>query len=322
MRKINFEELIKAIPKGYNHKLINNTKDIYITNALPTMDANPESIVFIDSTRSNEEKHNWINNTKAKLIISDINISIDNKVNIVVEDPKLLFSFIVNKFFVQNKEKKIHTSAVISTNAIIGKDCYIGPNTIIDENVIIGNNCIIEGNVTIYSKVSLGNNVKIQSGSVIGGEGFGYLRSTDFGTVNFPHVGGVIIEDNVHIGVNTCIDRGALGNTILKRDSKVDNLVHIAHNVVIGEGSWVIANAMVAGSVKIGKNTWVAPSSCLRDSISIGDNVTVGMGAVVTKSIKDNQVWAGNPAREVGDLKALQKQLNEIIRSAKNVPND
>lgn len=313
MKKINLKQLINAIPKGCDYKLISTIKDIYITNALPTMDANPESIVFIDSTRSIEEKHNWIINTKSKLIISDINISINNKVNIVVENPKLLFSFLVNKFFVHNKEKKIHTSAVISTTAVIGKSCYIGPNTIIDENVIIGDNCIIDGNVTIYSNVSLGDNVKIQSGSVIGGEGFGYLRSTDFGTINFPHVGGVIVEDNVHIGANTCIDRGALGYTILKRDSKVDNLVHIAHNVVIGEGSWVIANAMVAGSVKIGKNTWVAPSSCLKDTISIGDNVTVGMGAVVTKNIPDDQIWAGVPARELKDFSLIQKELKKII---------
>jgi UDP-3-O-[3-hydroxymyristoyl] glucosamine N-acyltransferase len=107
----------------------------------------------------------------------------------------------------------------------------------------------------------------------------------------------VIIEDCVDIGANTCIDRGTLGNTVIRRGAKIDNLVHIAHNVVVGENTMVIANAMIGGSTEIGADSWVAPSATLRDAIQIGAASTVGLGAVVTKSVPDGEVWAGNPAK-------------------------
>ena len=112
-----------------------------------------------------------------------------------------------------------------------------------------------------------------------------------------PHIGNVVIKDNVDIGNNTCIDRAVLGSTILEENVKVDNLVHIAHGVSVGRNSVVIANAMVAGSVKIGSNSWIAPSSSILNKKDVGDNSLVGMGAVVTKSIEDNTIVAGNPAK-------------------------
>jgi len=110
-------------------------------------------------------------------------------------------------------------------------------------------------------------------------------------------VGGVIIEDNVDIGANTCIDRGTLGHTYIKEGAKIDNLVHIAHNVIIGRNTTVIANAMIGGSTIIGDNVWIAPSSTLRDGITIGNSSTVGLAALVTKTIPENEVWAGFPAK-------------------------
>ena len=169
--------------------------------------------------------------------------------------------------------------------------------------------CIIYGNVTINDRTTIGNNVKVQSGTVIGGEGFGYLKSDKLGIINFPHIGGVVLEDNVEVGANNTIDRGALSNTILRKDVKTDSLVHIAHNVVIGERTLIMANAMFSGSVTVGKDCWISPSSSMRDTIKIGDNVTVGLGAVVTKNIPSNQIWTGSPARE---LKEFIKTLNKI----------
>jgi len=115
----------------------------------------------------------------------------------------------------------------------------------------------------------------------------------------FPHIGGVQIEDDVEIGANTCIDRGTLGNTRIRKGAKIDNLVHIAHNVDVGENTAIIANAMIAGSTKIGANTWIAPSACLRDAINIGKDATVGLAALVTKDIPDGELWAGFPARKI-----------------------
>ncbi|WP_025665436.1 UDP-3-O-(3-hydroxymyristoyl)glucosamine N-acyltransferase [Aquimarina megaterium] len=313
MKKIYLKELISVIPKSINFSVKGIIEGVFVTNTLPIMSANENSISFIDKTRSELEKNLWASETKSKLIITDLDIDIANKTNIVTAHPKLLFSFLVNEFFVSKKKKEIHSSAIISDKAIIGKNCFIGPNTLIGAHVKIGNNCDIYGNVTIYENVKIGDNVKINSGTVIGAEGFGYLKSESLGTINFPHLGGVIIEDNVEIGANTTIDRGALGNTILKKNVKVDNLVHIAHNVYIDEGAWIIAKAMVAGSVKIGKNTSIAPGACIRDAINIGNNVLIGMGAVVTKSVPDNQTWTGVPARELKDYFRIQKELKKFL---------
>jgi UDP-3-O-[3-hydroxymyristoyl] glucosamine N-acyltransferase len=129
---------------------------------------------------------------------------------------------------------------------------------------------------------------------------------------SFPHVGGVEIEDDVEIGANTCIDRGSLGNTIVRRGAKIDNLVHIAHNVVVGRNAFVIANAMIGGSTILGDGSWTSPSATLRDGIRIGDGATVGLGAVVTKSIPDGAVWMGTPARPISEFVAMQKKLKDL----------
>src|SRR5690606_230154 len=123
-------------------------------------------------------------------------------------------------------------------------------------------------------------NVTINAGTVIGAEGFGYQRNENGEFEKFPHIGGVIINDNVDVGSNTSIDRGALGNTIIGEGAKIDNLVHIAHNVKVGKHAAVIAHAMIGGSSVIGDYSWVAPNSAIRDQISIGNRVTVGLGAV------------------------------------------
>ena len=129
----------------------------------------------------------------------------------------------------------------------------------------------------------------------------------------FPHIGTVIIEDDVEIGSNTCIDRGTLGDTIIGEGVRIDNLVHISHNVEIGRHSAVIANAMVGGGTKIGELSWVAPSSSVRDRLEIGDNSVIGLASVVTKDISPNKTVMGSPAREQSEQKALLKYWKSVI---------
>jgi UDP-3-O-[3-hydroxymyristoyl] glucosamine N-acyltransferase len=147
-------------------------------------------------------------------------------------------------------------------------------------------------------KIFKGDNVIIGEYCSIGKDGYQYiLDETTNKLIKFPHFGNIILEEDVEIGNNVCIARGALSNTILRKGVKVDNLVHIAHNVDIGENTQIIAHAMIAGSVKIGKNCWISPSSCIKNQLTIGDNVLIGMGAVVINNVDSNCVMIGNPAK-------------------------
>lgn len=195
------------------------------------------------------------------------------------KNPRLSFMKIVKSFFYDRKKKVIHPSAQIG------------------DNVEMGAGTTIHANVVIYDGVRIGKNCKIKAGAVIGGNGFGYEKDENNEWLHFPHIGTVVIGDNVDIGSNTCIDRGTLDDTVISDGVKIDNNVHIAHNVFIGESSLIIANSMIAGSVRIGENCWISPQSAIRDNITIGDNVLVGMGSVVVKDIPSNSKVKGVPAR-------------------------
>lgn len=188
-------------------------------------------------------------------------------------------------------------SAIIHPSATIGRDVHIGHNVVVDEGCVIGNGSIIGHNTVLLNAAQVGKRVVIGCNCTIGGTGFGYQPDANGDQVLMPHMGSVVLGDDVEIGNNTCIDRGGLGNTVLERNVKVDNLVHIAHNAVIGENSLVIAHAMVAGSCQVGRNAWIAPNAAIRNKVSVGDNATVGLGAVVVKDVADGTVVAGNPAR-------------------------
>jgi UDP-3-O-[3-hydroxymyristoyl] glucosamine N-acyltransferase len=154
--------------------------------------------------------------------------------------------------------------------------------------------------------------VIIHAGTVIGADGFGYERNEDGTFEKFPHLGGVVIEDDVEIGANACIDRGTLAPTRIREGAKIDNLVHIAHNVDVGRHAAVIAHAMIGGGTRIGDYGWVAPCACLRDGIVIGTRSTVGLGAVVTKSIGDDATVMGAPARGASEYKASLDAIKRL----------
>lgn len=217
---------------------------------------------------------------------------------LIVESPRRAFGELLQKFFVKKRPASfISNTAVISENAKIGKNVYIGHNTVIEENVEIGDDVVILHNNSILSETKISNNVYIGSNNTIGGVGFGYEKNEDGSYQVIPHIGNVVIEDNVEIGNNTCIDRAVLGSTFLRKNCKIDNLVHVAHGVEIGENSLIIAHAIIGGSTTIGKNVWVAPNASIINKVAVGDNVTIGIGAVVVKSVTDNLVVVGNPAK-------------------------
>ena len=244
----------------------------------------------------------YIQNTNAGLIFipqsMENSLNEENKILLLCEFPRLEMLKFILKFWKEEKynlnlknNSSIHESSIISDNAVIGPFTVIGPGVIIGPGSCIGANCHIEN-------TSIGSKVEIASGVSIGGNGFGFEDDIESGvSLQFPHIGGVHIGDNVSIGSNTCIDRGSIGDTIIEDNVKIDNLCHIAHNVYVGEGSKIIALSMIGGSVHIGSNSWISPSSTIRDWRKIGKNTLVGLGAVVVKDVEDGEVVIGNPAK-------------------------
>jgi len=220
--------------------------------------------------------------------------------HMISDDPKLHFCIIANKFFPPEiNSKKVEKTARLGENISIGQNVYIGHNTVIEDNVTIGTGSIILHNVVISKNCKVGNECLVKSGSIIGQRGFGFQRDFNNIPISFPHYGAVFIGNNVEIGALNTIASGSLENTVIADNVKTNDHVHIAHNVLVGEGTLITACAEISGSVKIGKNCWIGPNSAIKNGLSIGDNVFVGIAAVVTKSLNDNVRVAGNPARSL-----------------------
>ncbi|MGC4021818.1 MAG: hypothetical protein QM734_07660 [Cyclobacteriaceae bacterium] len=216
---------------------------------------------------------------------------------IVCENPRMAFQEVLNKFYVTNETPEISSTAVIDPTVKLGKDCRIGHQVVIEKNCVIGDNVSIDHNTVIKHDTEIHNYVKIGANCTIGGVGFGYEQNNEKKYVLIPHLGNVVIKNFAEVGNNTCIDRAVLGSTILEENVKIDNLVHIAHGVIVGKNSLVIANAMVAGSTVIGENVWVAPSASILNKKTIASNSFIGMGAVVLKDVAENQTVIGNPGK-------------------------
>jgi UDP-3-O-[3-hydroxymyristoyl] glucosamine N-acyltransferase len=181
----------------------------------------------------------------------------------------------------------IHPTARIGKNVFLGRGVRIGADTVVYHNAVIGD------------EVEIGERCVIKSCAVIGEDGFGFERDSNGKAVRLTHIGTVIIGDDVEIGSLTTVCRGTLGNTILRNGCKIDDHVHLAHNVDIGEDAFIIACAEVSGGVKIGQRAWVAPNATVMNQVSIGSDAVVGLGAVVLKSVPINGVVVGNPAKPI-----------------------
>ena len=227
--------------------------------------------------------------------------SLSNINLLIVSHPRKSFASILNCFIVKKESYSfVSPSAFICSSVHYNQlEVNIGHNVVIEEGVIIGQKVSIGSNTVIKAGTVLKNNIKIGSNCTIGGVGFGYEPNEEGEYELIPHIGNVLIEDNVEIGNNVCIDRAVLGSTKLSKNVKIDNLVHIAHGVHIGENSLIIANAMVAGSVTIGKNVWVAPSSSIKQKLILGDDSIIGMGSVVLKSVLQGDTVAGVPSKSI-----------------------
>jgi UDP-3-O-[3-hydroxymyristoyl] glucosamine N-acyltransferase len=194
------------------------------------------------------------------------------------------------------KDVFIDTFAVIGRNAKIGDKVQIHAQTYIGDYVTIGDGSIIYPGVKIYHDCHLGKQVTIHANAVIGADGFGFAPKKGENFQKIPQVGNVIIEDHVEIGANTCIDRATMGSTIIKEGVKLDNLIQIAHNVVIGEHTVMASQTGISGSTKVGKDCMFGGQAGSAGHITIGDNVKVGAQAGIGGNIKSNEIVLGSPA--------------------------
>lgn len=276
--------------------------------------AGPGTITFCN--RVGEQLVSMVTSSRATAIICGPLLEHHNDVSstlIVVEQPRRAFMDMMHRFFPEQRPVGIHPTAIIDPSVSIADGVYVGPHVSIGVDCSVGEGTVIHPNVAIYPRTRIGANVTVHANTVIGATGFGYERDASGELVAFPHVGGVVIEDHVEIGSNTSIDRGTLGDTIIKAGAKIDNLVHVAHNVVVGQDVCLIALAMVGGSSRVGARSWISPSASIRDGLEIGEDATVGLGAVVVKNVESGSIVMGAPARLAGRFKAQLKVIDGLI---------
>ena len=276
----------------------------------PADGAKPGDLTFAE----NESYYQRALNSAASAILVAEDYPLGSKTMIRVDNARVAFALVLPLFFPEPfVQPGIHPSAVVAASATIDPTASVGPNCVIGERVkigpgsilmagnyvgedsILGENCRLFPNVTLYSRSTLGSRVRIHAGSVVGADGFGYVFD---GTQHrkVPQVGQVVIHDDVEIGSNTTIDRAALGATIIGRGTKIDNLVQIAHNVVLGEHCIIVAQVGIAGSTKIGNGVTIAGQVGVAGHLRIGDQVVVGAQSGVMNSVPEGQKWLGTPA--------------------------
>jgi len=247
----------------------------------------------------------------------------DNQSVIYHKNPYFAFAQLliyINENF--NKQSGISEKAIISESATIGKNPTILENVVICNDVVIGDNCFIHQNVTIKSDTIIGDNVIIHPGAVIGSDGFGYLDNPDGSYTKIPQLGNVVIGNNVEIGANTCVDRALIGSTIINNGVKIDNLVQIAHNVIIGENSAFASQVGISGSATIGKRVRMGGQVGSSGHLEIADDVTIIAQSGVAKSIEKKGIYFGTPVKprlEAFKIEAIIKNLPAMFNDIKDI---
>ena len=282
---------------------------VLITGIHSLLDASPGEISFFSDPRYKES----LKETKASAILVSTFTDLYAGPQVVVPNPALAYARVATLFaptpprFSGKSEKAfIHKSAKIGEDVSIYPFVYVGEEAVIGDHttlcagvfvgdrVRIGNGTVIHPNVSILHDCVIGNNVIIHAGTVIGSDGFGFVRDGQI-NVKIPQIGYVQIDDQVEIGANNTIDRAALGKTWIKRGVKTDNLVQIAHNVVIGEDTVIVAMVGISGSVNIGREVVIGGQVGITDHINIGDRALIGSQSGVAQSISPGQVVSGTP---------------------------
>ena len=298
--KISIKKIAKFLKTSYTGK------DFDITSLSSLNNVKNNSLLFYSELANYQFKIKDNVNYDLKKLEKFKNIAIittneiKNKINIPMissENPRLDFQRVAMKFFTEDEfSPGIHKTAVVEKSSTIGKDVYIGPHCYIGNNVKIGDKTKILANVCIYGKTQIGSNSVILSNTTIGSEGFSfYFDADEF--FHFPHLGSVLIGDNVWIGSNCTVEKSQIDQTIIEDHVKIDDIVHVGHNSIVKKDTQITAGSVISGRAKIGKGCWIAPNSVIDAGCEIGDGCIVGTASLVMSNFPKNSVIAGSPAR-------------------------
>jgi UDP-3-O-[3-hydroxymyristoyl] glucosamine N-acyltransferase len=273
----------------------------------------------------------------ASVILVGQGVTSTVKTLIRVANPRVAFAHVLSLFFPEPAlASGRHPSVVVGAEAQVDPTAHIGPHCVIGERAIIGPRARLIGgnhigadcvvgedsylapNVTLYSRTQVGRRVRIHAGTVIGSDGFGYVFH-EGRHLKVPQIGNVVIEDDVEIGANVSIDRGALGSTVVGKGTKIDNLVQIGHNVVLGEHCILCGHVGIAGSTRVGDYTTMAGQVGIAGHLAIGSRVTIGAQSGVMNNIPDGEKWLGAPAQPDREMKRIFIALQRLPDLAKRL---
>ncbi len=280
------KQMVTATDLAASLGLILHNGDMSITSVDGVGDAQPGALCFAKSRQ-------WADQVAPGCLLLTTSDAAKGRLEptLVSESPRLDFARALGYlekragFSWSDAPPAIHPSVQIGKYVVLGNGVTIGEGTVIHHHVVIGD------------EVQIGRNCVVKSCAVIGEDGFGFERSLQGDAVRLPHIGKVLIGDHVEIGSLTTVCRGTLADTVIEDGAKIDDHVHIAHNVHVGRHAFVIACAEVSGGVKIGERAWIAPNASVLNQLTIGDDAVVGLGSVVVKHVPNGTVVAGNPAR-------------------------
>jgi UDP-3-O-[3-hydroxymyristoyl] glucosamine N-acyltransferase LpxD len=287
--------LKKDIEDIVHLKIIDKSNTFLFINGVATLSGvYPNRLYFVE--RISDEVIFLINNKvfdSCLLLLSNDFSQLVNTPHIICENPRDYYSRIVNKLFnyMSSEWNDLYEVKVFGTS-------FVAPNCCISKTAKIGNGCIIFPGVYIGPNCRIGDHVIIKSNTIIGQPGFGVYKDSELNNKHLPHVGGVIVNDNVEIGALNTIASGTINPTVIDNFVKTDDHVHIAHNCFIGSNTMIAAHAEISGSVTIGKNVWIGPNVSIVNSIEIGDHAFLGIGANVWKNVAENSRILGLPSRK------------------------
>ena len=285
----------------------------------------------------NQAYRKYMDSTKASAVIVSHAKFLSGKDGIIVKNPQLAIAKVLSMFFPEeNKSRGIHPNAFVSSSAKIGKNItieagviiepgvtisegtFIGANTYIGKESKIGSKCKIYQNVVVYHDVQIGSNSTIHASTVIGCDGYGFVKDED-GYFKIPQKGNVLIGDNVEIGANSVIDRATIGETIIGNMTKLDNLVHIGHNVQIGNNCLITAQVGIAGSAKIKDNCSFGGQAGVVPHVEIGPESIIASKSGVTKSLSGGEMYGGFPARPIKEQNKRDAVYSEVLKIKKKL---